>query len=153
MTMATERGRESDDLVDRLRTAIGRLSRSLRSTRIGGGLSPSHRDVLGTVARHGPMRLSQLAELEGMNLTMLSRIVGQLERSELVERFADDLDGRVVHVAVTREGRRLFDELRSERTAVLDDAVGALSERDVRRLREALPILEALADSIRTVRR
>ncbi len=142
-----------DDVVDRLRAAIGQLSRSLRATQPAGVLSPSQREVLGTVARRGPMRVSELADAEGMNLTMLSRILSHLQRSGLVDRIIDEHDGRVVHVAATRVGRRLCDELRVARTAALERAVRQLSERDVRRLREAVPVLENLVEAVRTAKR
>ena len=141
-----------DDVVDRLRTVVGRLSRSLRASPIAGSLSPSQREVLGAISRGGPMRLSQLADLEGMNLTMLSRIVSHLQRLGLVDRIGDDADGRVVHVAVTRVGRRVCDELRAARTAALDRAVRRLSERDVRKLRDAVPVLEALVEIVRSAK-
>ena len=99
------------------------------------------------------MRLSELADAEGMNLTMLSRILSHLQRSGLVDRIIDEHDGRVVHVAATRVGRRLCDELRVARTAALERAVRQLSERDVRRLREAVPVLENLVEAVRTAKR
>ena len=52
------------DTASRLRVAIGRLSRRLRTTAAGSaaGLTPTRISVLLTVVREGPIRLSALAE-------------------------------------------------------------------------------------------
>jgi DNA-binding HxlR family transcriptional regulator len=52
-------------------------------------LSPSQREVLSTIVRRGPLRLSELAAEEGLNPTMLSRIVTNLEAAKLVARRPD----------------------------------------------------------------
>ena len=73
---------DADD-VSRLRAAIGRLSRQLNASVADIGYSPSQLSVLGTVARRGPIGIGELAELEGINPTMLSRIVGKLSDADL----------------------------------------------------------------------
>ncbi|MGH2864444.1 MAG: hypothetical protein ACRDJX_04250, partial [Solirubrobacteraceae bacterium] len=54
---------------ERLRAVIGRLSRRLRPTLAGSGLSPSQISVLFTVVRLGPIGLSELAAIESLNPT------------------------------------------------------------------------------------
>ena len=63
----------------RLRTAAGRLARRIRPTRAGADLTLTEATVLATTARNGPVGLSWLAREEGMNPTMLSRVVWRLE--------------------------------------------------------------------------
>lgn len=151
--MSEGRVTEVDEAADRLRTVIGRLGRSLRAAHGSSSLSPSQRDVLRVVVRRGPMRLATIAADEGMNATMVSRIVSHLERESLVERTQDLDDERVVHVAATRSGRRLADSLRRERTAVLGDALGHLSDRDLRRVIDVIPLFDAIADDVCRERR
>ena len=148
-----ERAPELDEIADRLRSAVGRLGRSLRAAQGASPLSPSQRDVLRVVVRRGPIRIATIAADEGMNITMVSRIVSHLEQASLVERSLDAEDERVVHVTSTRAGRRLADSLRRERTAVLGEALAKLGGRDLRRLCEALPVLDLVADDISAVRR
>ena len=148
-----ERSPELDEVADRLRSIVGRLGRSLRAAQGASPLSPSQRDVLRVVVRRGPIRIAAVAADEGMNITMVSRIVSHLERESLVERSLDSEDERVVHVAPTRAGRRLADALRRERTAVLGEALAKLSDRELRRLHEALPILDLVADDVSAARR
>ena len=75
--------------------------------------------MLATIFRLGPVRLSDLAAEEGLNPTMLSRIVGKLESAGLVVRTPDVADGRVAFVTASKDGRRLVDKVRRERTDAL----------------------------------
>jgi len=54
-----------------------------------GGTFPSQYEVLVTIVGRGPLRHAELAVLEGINPTMLSRIVGKLESAGLVARTQD----------------------------------------------------------------
>ena len=137
------------ELPSGLRTAIARLSRHLRQTRAGADLSPTEYQVLATIVRLGPVRLSDLAATEGLNPTMLSRIAGKLEAASLVVRTPDAIDGRVVHLATTKGGRELVSKVRRERTDALSRALDGLPETDRQALLAALPVLDALAEALK----
>jgi DNA-binding MarR family transcriptional regulator len=102
-----------------------------------------------TVARLGPIRLSELAAAEGLNPTMLSRLVAELCERGLAKRVSDPRDRRVALVKVTADGRRLRDRIRRERTAAVDVALETMSAADRRSLERALPVLEQLAEHLR----
>jgi DNA-binding MarR family transcriptional regulator len=138
-----------DDTAARMRAVIARLGRGLRQTRAGTDLSPSQYEVLATISIRERVRLGDLASIEGLNPTLLSRIVGRLEDSGLVAREQDADDRRVTHVAVTEAGRALHLRIRGERTDALALALDELPEQDLDRLHDALPVLEALAARIR----
>lgn len=53
----------------------------------------------------GSLRMSDLADACLVSRSGLTRIVDELERQELVQREADEQDGRVLHAAITRAGR------------------------------------------------
>src|SRR5579872_2805074 len=95
----------------RLRAAIGRLSRRLRPTVAGSGLTPSQTSVLFTLVRLGPLRLRELAQIEGLNPTMLSRIAAQLCEDGLISRSADPVDRRAAFVRATPAGRRIRERI------------------------------------------
>ena len=137
------------ELPTRTRRAIGRLSRSLRQTRAGAALTPSQYEVLVTIVSQGPLRLADLALMEGLNPTMLSRIAGKLETSGLVERVADTGDGRVVHLAASQKGRELVHQVRGERADALAVALEGLTEEERRLLSAALPVLESLTERLK----
>jgi DNA-binding MarR family transcriptional regulator len=105
--------------------------------------------VLSTIARRGPVRLSEVAAEEGLNPTMLSRIVTKLETAKLVTRTSDGADARVVHLAVTEAGQTLWDEMRNERTGALLFALDTLSADQRRIVLDALPVIESLEETLR----
>ncbi len=136
----------SEDLPARLRAAIGRLSRRLRQTGAGYELTPSQVSILLTVVRHGPLRLADLATIESINPTMLSRITGALTERGLIRRTPDTADRRVALVQATPEGRRMRKRVLSERTAALQECLHDLPPQDRAALTAALPALERLVD-------
>jgi DNA-binding MarR family transcriptional regulator len=140
---------DPSELPTRTRRAVGRLSRSLRQTRAGAALSPSQYEVLVTIVGQGPLRLADLAIMEGLNPTMLSRIAGKLEASGLVDRVADTGDGRVVHLAASQKGRELVHQVRGERADALAVALEGLAEEERRLLSAALPVLESLTERLK----
>jgi DNA-binding MarR family transcriptional regulator len=139
------------DTAARLRASIGRLSRRLRPTAAGAaaGLTPTRISVLFTIARLGPIRLSELAEEEGLNPTMLSRVIADFADSGLVTRVCDPGDRRAALVQATAAGRKLCERMRGERTDVLGVALASLDEDDRRAVERALPVLEQLAHGLK----
>jgi DNA-binding MarR family transcriptional regulator len=135
----------------RLRAAIGTINRRLRATpaATAAGLTATKISILFSVDRRGPIGLSELATYEGVNPTMLSRVVGNLTDAGLFERMTNPDDGRAALVVVTKQGRRLAEQIRRERTDALNVALEPLSAADQKRLGEALPALEALAEELR----
>jgi DNA-binding MarR family transcriptional regulator len=138
----------------RLRTAIGRLSRRLRTTAAAreAGLTPTGISVLLSVTRSGLARMADLAESEGINPTMLSRVVSDLAAGGLVERVSDADDRRAAWVSITRKGKRLAERMRAERTEAVNAAMRGLSPEDRRQIESALPALEALAEGLKDAR-
>ena len=139
------------ETASRLRAAVGKLSRRLRPTAAGAaaGLTPTRISVLFTIARLGPIRLSELAAEEGVNPTMLSRVVADFSDAGLVERVVDPGDARAALVEVTAHGRRLCERMRRERTDVLNVELSTLSEDERQLLEDAIPVLEKLAEQLK----
>ena len=139
------------DAAARLRAVIGRLGRRLRPTpaAVAAGLTPTQISLLLNVARHGPIRLSDLAAAEAINPTQLSRSVANLVEIGAVERASDQGDRRAAWVKPTAAGRRLAEKIRRERTEALNAALADLAPEDRRRIEAAVPALEQLAEVLR----
>jgi len=135
----------------RLRTVLGRLSRQLRTTTAStdAGLTPTKISVLLSVDRRGTSRISEVAELEALNPTLLSRTISTLVDAGLLDRVCDPGDRRTAWVQVTGEGHQLAERMRRERTDALRIALESLSERDRDTIERALPALESLAEVLR----
>jgi DNA-binding MarR family transcriptional regulator len=139
------------DTAAALRAVIGRLSRRLRPTEtaLAAGLTPTRLAILQKVSWHGSIRLSDLAEAEGINPTMLSRVTADLVEAGLLERASDESDRRAAWVKATAAGKRLNEKIRRERTDALNVALGTLTDAELRRIEKALPALEQLAERVR----
>ena len=106
--------------------------------------------VLRRVAEGVP-RLTDLAELLGVELSTVSRQVRQLEDLGLVDRAADPDDGRAVSLSLTAAGRQAladFQVARRRRMAeLLDDWSGPDRAELARLLTRLATAIEATAGS------
>ena len=138
-----------DDGAIRLRRVIGKLARQLNSSSTGEGLTPSQASVLGLIVARGPISLAELTSLEGLNPTMLSRVIGRLQEMELIRRTPDPADLRSASVASTPAGQRVDKQVKAGRAAAVAKNLKLLTADQVRALTDALPALEALAQAMR----
>ena len=132
------------DAAARLRLAITRLNRQLRQQSVG-ELTLSQWSALVTVELHGPIRIGDVAEREGVSAATATRLVASLEERELLARETDTTDRRSSYVSLTAKGREQLEWARRVRTAKLAQRLATLDDDDVRRLLDVLPLLEALA--------
>jgi DNA-binding MarR family transcriptional regulator len=137
------------DGVTRLRGVIGRLARQLNASSTAEGLTPSQASVLGLVVFRGPLSLSELADLEGLNPTMLSRVVGRLQELELIRRIPDPADLRSASVTSTEAGQEVDRRVKAQRASVVSECVDQLPAQEQEALSAALPALEALAEALK----
>ena len=135
-----------EESVIRLRNAVLRVARRLRTGGDPEGLTATQSSVLATLVRQGPMRAGDLAEAEALNPTLLSRVLLHLEDRALASRGPDPDDGRVTIARATPGGRRLIERLRGRRAALLLDWLEGLTPERRASLLAALPALEELAD-------
>ena len=141
------------ELVARLRAVIGRLARQLNETSTGEGLTPTQYSVLALVRGRGPLGLPELTELEGLNPTMLSRVIRVLDDAGLIQRLTDPNDMRVVRLEITPAGAQMQERIRERRTSVLTECLDRLPPDTAAALLENVPALEALAEAVKPVNR
>ena len=123
---------------------IGQLTRRLRSAR--GGLSHSLLSTLVSVAKHGPLRLADLAQAELVSAPSITRLVAELEGKALVSRTPDPADGRASLIQVTDAGLEAVQVARRVRQQMVADLLGPLSADEVASIEAALPALERLIE-------
>lgn len=138
------------DISARLRRVVLRLSRQLNVSATHEGLTPSQASALGLITFRGPLNLSELAAIEGLNPTMVSRIVGRLDELGLIRRTPNPRDLRSALVEITEQGRAANDRIRAERGRVLLACLGRLPVADRDAIVAVLPALEALAEELTT---
>jgi len=133
------------EFANQLRVIISRLGRRLRAAKVTGDLSPTERDALIVIVGRGQIRLGELAAIEGLNPTMVSRIVGKLEAQDLATRVQDPIDRRVVHLSATDGGRALQATIRHELTLRIEHALAELTPAKQVTLKAALPVLDEMS--------
>src|SRR5271154_666649 len=139
-----------EDSVIRLRRAVLRLARQLNAASVGEGLTPTQASVLGIITRRGPLGLAELSEIEGLNPTMLSRVVGKLDSFGLVRRRRDPDDYRAARVEVTPDGQQIWQRISAQRAEIISECVAGLPAEQEAALVAALPALENLAECLQS---
>jgi DNA-binding MarR family transcriptional regulator len=137
------------ELVARLRAVIPRLARVLNDTSTGEDLTPTQYSVLALVHVRGPLGLTELTELEGINPTMLSRVIKNLDERGLIRRTPDPGDLRAARVEVTPQGAAVHERVRTQRTEVLSACLQGLPPDTAAALLKAVPDLESLAEALK----
>jgi DNA-binding MarR family transcriptional regulator len=128
---------------------IGRLARQLNEASTVEGLTPSQYSVLALIRSRGPLGLAELAELEGLNPTMVSRVIRVLDDAGLIRRRPDPADLRAARVEITPDGEQVHTHVRDVRTRVLTDCLKNLPPATAETLLAAVPAMEDLAEAIR----
>jgi DNA-binding MarR family transcriptional regulator len=142
--------RTSHDVVAaRMRLAVLRLARRLRQQAAGSDLSPSMLSALSSVERFEPITLGDLAAAERVQPPTMTKIVARLEEAGLVLREPDPVDGRVSRVRLSRAGRRQMASNRSRKDAYLVGLLRTLPDADVRKLADAMTVLEKVLEDRR----
>jgi DNA-binding MarR family transcriptional regulator len=132
----------------RLRQVITKLARQLNVSSTGEGLTPSQASLLGLVVGRGPLSISELNELEGLNPTMTSRMLGVLDTMGLIERTPDPSDLRSASITATQEGRRTDERIKAQRAAVVSAAMARLPATQQKAITAILPALETLRNEL-----
>jgi DNA-binding MarR family transcriptional regulator len=136
------------DATARLRGVVNRLSRQFNASARHEGLTPTQASVLGLIAFRESMSLTDVATLEGLNPTMVSRVIGRLDELGLIVRQANAADLRVTFVSLTPEGKATHKRVKEQKGQVIADGLDRLDDSDQASIMAALPALEALSGAL-----
>ena len=142
-----------NDTVIRLRRVVLGLARQLYATSREEGLTPTQASVLGITSVKGPLSLAELTEIESINPTMLSRVIGKLDSFGLITRLRDPDDSRAAWVEATPAGKQLYARIAAQRSAIISECVAGMPAEQEAVLVAALPALEQLATELRATAR
>jgi len=133
-----------DTLPTELRFVLGRLLRRLRGEH---RFPLTQASVLGWLDRDGPRSIGELAAVESVRPQSMSQTICELEAEGLIERRADERDGRRSQIALTPRGRQALDVDRAAREGWLGKAIGDFTPEEQEILRAAVSLLNRLADA------
>jgi DNA-binding MarR family transcriptional regulator len=136
--------------IDAALTRIGRVANSRRASgrrarRSGVTLAPTAVATLAAIYRHGPARLTTIAEHVDLEPSRISREVRPLVEAGLVDQQPDPQDGRATLLVATAAGRDAFERYRRAADAILAESMRDWNARDLRQLAD---LLTRLADSL-----
>ncbi|MEU6080421.1 MarR family transcriptional regulator [Streptomyces sp. NPDC047108] len=94
--------------------------------------------VLALLHRHGEMRLSRLAELLSVDMSVTSRHVAHLTERGWLDREPDPLDKRSRLLRLNAEGENVLRDISDRYVTTLAEALHDWSDEDVGRLTELL---------------
>ncbi|MFE9097941.1 MarR family transcriptional regulator [Streptomyces sp. NPDC007264] len=94
--------------------------------------------VLTLLGRHGDMRISKLAELLAVDMSVTSRHVAHVADRGWIERSPDPADKRSRILRLTPPGRAQLDELSRRTTELLAERLSDWSDDDIGRLTRLL---------------
>jgi DNA-binding MarR family transcriptional regulator len=128
-----------------LATTLERTMRWVRRAVRPSELNAAALSTLDSLARSGPMRITDLVARERISQPGMTGLVGRLEAAGLVERGPDESDGRATLVTLTDAGREFLRTFHSERAAAVAEHLRELPAEQQRALLAAADALEALA--------
>lgn len=137
---------QDETVVTRLRFATSRLYRRMREeSDASAGLTPNQHSALQTVDAEGSMRMTDLALVERVSKSSITRIVGNLSDLELVELVPDARDGRSTLVSATPAGKQYLREVSERTEAFLARQLSTFTEAELMMLEASVVLLERLA--------
>jgi DNA-binding MarR family transcriptional regulator len=106
--------------------------------------------VLTLLARHGDMRISKLAELLAVDMSVTSRHVAHVAERGWIERSPDPADKRSRILRLTPAGLTQVDELSLRTTRILAERLSDWSDDEVGQLTRLMARLRASFDDCRS---
>ena len=129
----------------RLRQAITRMNRKLRSSALG-GISPAQVSMLSSIEKGDNPSLGDLAVAEQVQPPSVTRMVQAMELAGLIKLVQDADDRRCTRAQITAHGKRELAAIRQRKTEFLERKLIALSEYDRRKADELVSFLEVLLE-------
>jgi DNA-binding MarR family transcriptional regulator len=143
-----KRARPTPDRVDvanRLHSAAIHLLRRARRVDAESHLPAPQLSALSVVVYGGPITLGALAGAEQVRPPTMTRLVAAMESAGLIARESDSVDRRVVRIRATPKGRRILEEGRDRRIAVIAESLATLTAAEVAKIGQALDAIEKVA--------
>lgn len=141
---------------EQLLAAMAAFRRTTRRTEGRPGflstLTDAQVELVKLVGHRPGLSVAEAAERLHLAPNTVSTLVGQLTAAGVMVRMHDAGDRRVAQLHLDAATGRRFADWRDRRAEVVAKAMASMAPRDWRRLREATPALERLADAISVAR-
>src|SRR4051812_19091866 len=145
---ARPRARDAVDIenvANRLHSAAIHLLRRARRVDPESQLPAPQLSALSVVVYGGPITLGALASAEQVRPPTMTRLIAAMGEGGLVDREPDTADRGVVRIRATAKGKRILEEGRDRRIAVIAESLATLADTDLKRIADALDSIEKVA--------
>lgn len=145
---------DGGDTAAQVERALIRLVRLGRLTSINERIASSEPldratyGVLDTVDTYGPLRMSDLAIHQGVDVSTVSRQVATAQQHGLIDRSPDPSDGRATRLVLSPSGLRTLDLYRRERRRLVEAVLSTWEPADREQL---VDLLERLNEDLARV--
>ncbi|WP_069813734.1 MarR family winged helix-turn-helix transcriptional regulator [Streptomyces sp. TP-A0874] len=129
-------------------SAIGTVKRDLSRT-LPQDCPAGSTAVLSLLQRHGEMRISRLAELLAVDMSVTSRHVAHVADRGWIDRQPDPLDGRSRLLSLNSDGQKMLQDISERYVATLAATLREWSDDDLSQLNELLARLHKSFDDRR----
>jgi MarR family transcriptional regulator, organic hydroperoxide resistance regulator len=110
------------------------------------GLTGPQGMLMGSLARFGKMKISDLSEKLDLSNSTVSGIVDRLEKQNLLVRTRSEDDRRVVYVEMTPEYKRLSENKFKELEIMIAGKIDKASVEEMDKILEGLSVLKKVME-------
>ncbi|MDO5517292.1 MAG: MarR family transcriptional regulator [Clostridium sp.] len=101
-------------------------------------LPPSHIKVILYLSRFESPSISEIAKSLNISKSNMTPIIDKLIEEDLVTRYPDPKDRRVLRVGLTSKATNFFNYIRESAKNVISERISTLSENDLNKLESSL---------------
>lgn len=109
-------------------------------------ITPPQFVALQSLTKEGDLTIGELSRQLYLACSTVTDLIDRMEKNELVERYRDDKDRRIVRIKVLEKGHKLIDEVVTARQEYLKSVLQDLPEDERERLISTLTQLNDLID-------
>ncbi|OWZ83747.1 MarR family winged helix-turn-helix transcriptional regulator [Natranaerobius trueperi] len=135
--------KETELTIRKVNTIIKRRGREILQDF---NITPPQFVALQSLTKEGKLTIGELGDRLCLACSTVTDLVDRMEKNELVERFRDQKDRRIVRIKVLEKGHRLINEVITARQEYLAKILKDLSEEEREGLLSALNQLNDLMD-------
>jgi DNA-binding MarR family transcriptional regulator len=145
------------ELAEELQVALTRVLRWASRAGVRGrwlardvteGLTSTDAWLVEALAERGPMRVTALADWQGVDKSTVTPQVRRLERAGLVDRAPDPDDGRASRLTLSAKGEAVREQVRRSGAGVIEEQMASWSEEDRRSFARLLGRFAAGLDEV-----
>lgn len=146
MSKSSSQPHEPYELAQEIRPYLTKLYVAYFRISENSDLTGPQLSIMERLKESGPMRISQLAQEEGIRMPTASNTLHQLEARKLVSRVRDEEDRRGVKVELTSFGEEELERVSDERTKYVAEMISTMDPKLISTRENTQMLINVLRD-------